>query len=113
MTAVKGVAPGFLLLPAREYERELPRKVEISLPLEGSISDILKKENLSSRVQIGGEDHFSIFDDKLLLLWELVRVMFAGAKYPQLEDNESLNVVALEFTDDEVTIYGEILQSVG
>jgi len=113
MTKTVGVAPGFLLLPAREYEWELKKKVEFRLPLKGSIENILRKDVLTGGIQIAGEDAFSIFEDNVLLLWELVRVMFAGARYPELESDECLNVVALEFTDDEVIIYGEVIKSVG
>lgn len=113
MTKTVGVAPGFLLLPAREYEWELQKKVEFRLPLKGNIEGILRKDVLSAGIQIAGEDAFSIFEDNVLLLWEVVRVMFAGARYPQLESDECLNVVALEFTDEEIIIYGEVIKSVG
>lgn len=113
MSKVAGVAPGFLLLPAREYEWELKKKVEMRLPLKGTIDSILKKDRMPDGVQIAGDNDFSIFEDNLLLLWELVRVMFAGARYPQLEDDECLNVVALELTENEVVLYGEVIQSVG
>ena len=112
MPRTKGVAPGFLLLPAREYEWELKKKIEMRLPLKGTIESIIKKDTMPEGVQIAGDNEFSIFEDKLLLLWEVVRVMFAGTRYPQLEDDECLNVVALEFTDTEVIIYGEIIQSI-
>ena len=113
MANTVGVAPGFLLLPAREYEWELLKKIELRLPLKGSISEVLKKDLMMADMQIAGEDEFSIFENNLLLLWEVVRVMFAGSRYPALEDNECLNVVALEFTDDEVVIYGEVIRSLG
>ncbi len=112
MPSTKGVAPGFLLLPAREYEWELKKKVEFRLPLKGAIEDITKKDSMPDGVTIAGDNEFSIFEDNLLLLWELVRIMFAGARYPQLDDDECLNVVALEFTEDEVILYGEVIQSV-
>jgi hypothetical protein len=109
----KGVAPGFLLLPAREYEWELQRKIELRLPLKGSISEILNKDRIPSNAIIGGDDEFNIFEDNTVLLWELVRLMFAGTRYPWLEDDECLNVVALEFTETEVVLYGEIIKSLG
>ncbi len=112
MPRTKGVAPGFLLLPAREYDWELKKKIEMRLPLKGTIESILKKDDMPGGVQIAGDNEFSIFEDNLLLLWEVVRVMFAGTRYPQLEDDECLNVVALEFTDTEVIIYGEVIQSI-
>jgi hypothetical protein len=111
MPRTVGVAPGFLLLPAREYAWELKKKVEIRLPLKGTISGILNKGGTYDRVKIAGEDDFSIFEDGVLLLWEAVRVMFAEARYPGLADDECLNVVALEFDGDEVILFGEIIQS--
>jgi hypothetical protein len=108
-----GVAPGFLLLPAREYSWELQRKIELRLPRKGSIGEILGKDRVPSNVTIGGEDEFNIFEDNVVLLWDLVRLMFAGTRYPWLEDDECLNVVALEFTDEEVVLYGEIIKSLG
>ncbi len=113
MPKATGVAPGFLLLPAREYEWELKKKIEMRLPLKGTIDEIIKKDTMPEGVKIAGDNDFSIFEDKVLLLWEIVRVMFAGTRYPQLEDDECLNVVALEFTEDEVIIYGEVIKSVG
>jgi hypothetical protein len=110
---VAGVAPGFILLPAREYEWELKKKVEMRLPLKGTIEEILNKDTLPDGVRIAGDNEFSFFEDNLLLLWEIVRVMFAGARYPQLDDDECLNVVALQFTDDEVILFGEVIKSVG
>jgi len=112
MPKAVGVAPGFLLLPAREYAWELQKKVEFRLPLSGTINEIISREKLPQGVQIGGDNEFSIFEDNLLLLWELVRVMFASARYPELEDDECLNVVALEFTDEEAIIYGEVIKSI-
>ncbi len=112
MGTTVGVAPGFLLLPAREYEWELKKKVEFRIPLKGSIRGVLREDVLSGDVKIAGDDGFSIFEDNVLLLWEIVRVMFASARYPELESNECFNVVALEFEDDEVIIYGEVIKSV-
>lgn len=113
MPKAVGVAPGFLLLPAREYEWELQKRVEMRLPLKGTIEEIMKKDIMPDGVKIEGANDYSIFEDNVLLLWELVRVMFAGASYPQLEDDQCLNVVALEFTDDEVIIFGEVIKSIG
>ena len=41
MSKATGVAPGFLLLPAREYEWQLEKKIQIRVPLKGSIQELL------------------------------------------------------------------------
>lgn len=109
---VKGVAPGFLLLPAREYDWELVAKVEIELPNQGSISDLLSELESQKGLQFPGEDDFCLFEDNVLLLWEVVRVMFVSKNYPDLEDDQCLNVVALEVKEDKIMVYGEIIRSV-
>lgn len=109
---VKGVAPGFLLIPAREYEWELVQKIQLKVPNEGQISDLLNERELASGVTLPGDEEFSIFEDNLLLLWEIVRVLFAKAEYPSLKDDECMNVVALSFEGNEITIHGEIMRHV-
>jgi DNA-binding transcriptional LysR family regulator len=109
---VKGVAPGFLLLPAREYDWELKNRISIHVPLTGSIRELLGERELDAGVRLMGDDEFSICDGTVIRLWEVVRVLFAEAQYPALEDDESLNVVALEQTESEIILYGEIIRSV-
>lgn len=108
MATVKGVS-GLVLLPARNYEWELRQRATISVPRAGKISEILGEKELSGGLKIAGEDDFSIFDGNVLLLWELVRVLFAEARYPSLQDDECFNVVALEVTDDEILVHGEVI----
>ena len=111
--SVKGVAPGFLLIPAREYEWQLKNRVEIRIPIEGKISDFLGAESLAEGVKIAGDDEFVVFDDGVFFLWEIVRVLFARSEYPSLSEKECLNVVALERDGEELIIHGEVIQSVG
>lgn len=112
MPSVAGIAPGFLLMPAREYSWQLKNKVEIRVPLRGSIKKLLSNIVGAGEIDVGGEDQFSIFEDNVLQLWEIVRILFVQAKYPALADDECLNVVALELIDDEIVLYGEIIKSV-
>lgn len=109
--AVKGVAPGFLLLPAREYSWELVRRIQVEVPNTGSLQEMVGSKEFALGVGFSGEDAFSIFEDNTLLLWELVRVLFAKAAYPALQDDECLNVVALEFSGDTVVLHGEVIRS--
>ena len=106
---VKGVAPGFILTPAREYEWELRNRISIKIPNEGNISDLLHKEELANGVRIAGEDEFCILSDNTLLLWEIIRVLFAKSEYPNLKEDECFNVLALKFEDGEVILHGEVL----
>lgn len=115
MVAVRGVAPGFLLLPAREYSWELVNRIQIRIPIEGKISEVFNAEELATNVKIGGPDEFSIVDeDGNVYLWEIIRILFAQIKYPELTDDQCLNVVALVKNPEteELVIHGEILQSV-
>ncbi len=112
MSTVKGVAPGFLLLPAREYEYELKERITIEVPISGRTEDILKSEGAASNIKIGLEEEFSLFEDDVFYLWQVVGVLFAQSKYPQLSDNEMLNVVAIERVDDNFILHGEILKCV-
>lgn len=109
---VRGVAPGLILVPAREYEWELVQKVTINVPNKGRITDFLNEQELADGIKLPGDDEFVILEDNLLLLWEIVRVLFAKAKYPNLEDDQCLNVTALEFEGEDVVLHGEILKYV-
>jgi len=109
---MRGVAPGFLLLPAQDYSWELKQQVEIRIPLSGSVKEVIGNRDLDAGVAIAGEDDFSIFEDNVFQIWEVVRILFAGAKYPDLSSDECLNVVALELDGEELIVYGQIIRSV-
>ncbi len=116
MEQVKGVAPGFLLLPARDYDWEVQRRIEIVLPIKGSINQLLgKKVEETLNLSLNDEDDsdsFVVYEDNLLLLWEVIRVLFAQSRYPDLEDDESFNVVAVEIRGDDVVLHGQIIKSI-
>ncbi|KKN15291.1 hypothetical protein LCGC14_0987500 [marine sediment metagenome] len=112
MNQVVGISPGLILLPAREYVWELKKRVEIKIPNEGLISEHLQPEELAEGVKIVGDDAFIVFDDNMLSLWEIPRILFAHKLYPQLEANQAFNVTTLAVSDSEITIYGEVIESV-
>jgi len=112
MNQVVGVAPGLILLPAREYVWELKKRLEIKIPNEGFISEYLQQGELAPGVKILGEDEFLVFEDNLLSLWEIPRILFARKLYPQLEANQAFNVTTLALNGTDITIYGEIIESV-
>ena len=111
MSSVKGVAPGFLLLPAKEYEWELVRKVQIDLPNEGSLQQLVNFTSPEAGLSFPGEDEFCLSEDGLILLWQTVQVLFAANKYPELKDDECLNVVGLQHSKGKMTLFGEIIRS--
>ena len=110
---VRGVAPGFLLMPAREYVWERGKRIELRVPLEGKLSDFLEPEALAAGVRIAGEDEFKIYGSNVFLLWEITRVLFARAEYPNLAEDECFNIVALQVDGDELVLFGEVIKSVG
>lgn len=109
---VKGVAPGFLLLPAREYEWELVRKLEITIPNKGQLGDLVKANSASEQLKFAGEDSFTVFEDGVLSLWEVIRVLFANVRYPDLKDDECFNVFGVEINDDNIVLHGEVIRNV-
>lgn len=109
---VRGVAPGFLLLPAREYEWELVRKLEITIPNKGQLEDLVKANSASEQLKFAGEDSFTVFEDGVLSLWEVIRVLFANVRYPDLKDNECFNVFGVEINDDNIVLHGEVIRNV-
>lgn len=109
---VKGVAPGFLLLPAREYEWELVRKLEISIPNKGQLGALVKANSASEQLKFAGEDSFTVFDDGVLSLWEVIRVLFANVKYPDLKDDECFNVFGVEINENDIVLHGEVIRNV-
>jgi hypothetical protein len=109
---VKGVAPGFLLLPAREYEWELVRKLEISIPNKGQLSTLVKANSANEQLKFAGEDSFTVFDDGVLSLWEVIRVMFANVRYPDLKDDECFNVFGVEINENDIVLHGEVIRNV-
>jgi len=109
-TIIKGT-PSFLLIPAREHEWTVDNeRVQISVPKEGLISELLAKEALVEDIKIPGDDEFSIRDAGVFYMYELPRVLFALGKYPQLEDNQAFNVYAIEEVEENIIIHGAIIR---
>lgn len=116
MGTARGIS-GMVLLPARDYGWELVGRHTIEVPVVGKISDLAPEVPLDPGFSIPGEDEFAIVDGDVFLLWELVRVLFAEAKYPALEVNEYFNVVALEQVsapegNAKLLVHGEIIRAV-
>lgn len=99
-------------MPAREYDWQLVERIKIEIPNEGSIADLLDQSEQKAGLSFPGDDEFCLFSDGLFLLWEVVRVLFVSKKYPDLEDDQCLNVVALETEEDKIVLHGEIIRSV-
>lgn len=112
MSRARGIS-GLILLPAKEYEWELKGRYAIEVPNTGKIEEFLRDHELEAGTLIPGDNEFSIFSDGVFQLWELVRVLFADAKYPALEEGECFNVVALETDENIIRVHGEIIKLVG
>ena len=112
MGTARGIS-GMILLPAKEYEWELKSRHTIEVPNSGKISEFLNEHELAIGTSIPGDDEFTVNDDGLFQVWELVRVLFASAQYPALEDGECFNVVAVEMDEDVIRVHGEVIKSVG
>jgi hypothetical protein len=85
---VQGVAPGLLLVPAREHKWEVQAEVKITLP---------KPEE-------------SLLENGFCELWKIVPALFVAHKYPDLADDQCLNITALEEGENGITLYGQLLK---
>lgn len=112
MSTARGIS-GLVLLPAKDYEWELKGRHTIEVPNTGKITEFFRDHELEAGTSIPGVDAFNIFSDDVFQLWELVRVLFANAQYPALEEGECFNVLSLEKAGDVIKVHGEIIKSVG
>jgi len=92
-----GIAPGFLLVPAREHRWEVKRNVEISVPKPPSD-------------RLGEDGPFFITEEGVSSLWMVVPFLFGNNKYPELADDECFNLTALEEDEEKIVLYGQILK---
>jgi len=110
---VVGLPAGLLLIPAREhYNWERLNKIQIRVPNKGQVSELITPEERTQGLEIPGPDEFTLLEDQVFLLWEVVRVLFASNQYPNLEDDQCLSVTALEVDGDDIIVHGEIIRSV-
>ncbi len=107
----QGVAPGFVLMPARDYKWQVKNRVEIKIPLKGKVAQVIGARNMMDDFVIPGDDDFSIFEDDVFQMWEVTRILFASSQYPDLESDECLNVVAMEIDGEELILHGEVIRS--
>ncbi len=107
----QGVAPGFVLMPARDYKWQVKNRIEIKIPLKGKVAQVVSARNMMDDFVIPGDDDFSIFEDDVFQMWEVVRILFASSQYPDLESDECLNVFAMEINGGELTLHGEVIRS--
>ena len=99
--------PTMVLMPARNYHfRVLKQELKITLPRSGKYVDIapdvFKEED--------GE--FMLYDEesKVMYLPAITKVLFAAAKYPDLENHQLFAHIALIFNDKEVDIIGQVVE---
>lgn len=112
MNRVVGMAPGLLLLPAQKCTWELKDKLEIRIPNEGSIDEVLGATKLEQGVKIPGEDSFLISEPGFVYLWQIVRVLFAKNLYPKLKNNQVFHITTLQVEEEELVLYGEVIENI-
>jgi len=112
MSRVVGMAPGLLLLPAQELVWELKNKLEIRIPNEGFVSQLLESTKLEDGVTIPGDDSFLISEPGFVYLWQIVRILFAKNLYPKLENNQVFHITTLQIEDNELVLHGEVIEHI-
>ena len=114
MSTVRGAVPGLVLLPAQDLLWEkITEPVTIVLPTRGKISELPAMQNITDGVKIPGEDEFCLMEEGVFRFIEMVRVLFAVGKYPNLKGNECFIVFGVEDDGpDSVIIHGQVVRVV-
>jgi len=100
--------PSMLMLPARHYSFKVVKQgVKITVPRRGKYAaiapEVFKEE----------DGDFELLNESgVLYMPAIAKVMFAKSVYPDLTDTQLFVPVSLKFLDDEVEIFGQVLELV-
>jgi len=102
-TRVTGL-PSALLLASREYKFKLLEDVKLIIPKSGKYCD------LAPDVFTEDDGEFHIFHNGVLFVPAITKVLLGTKKYPALEDNQALALLAIQEQEDTVVIFGSIVE---
>jgi len=103
--------PTMMLLPARNYTfKVFEQDHSIIIPRKGKYKDFDDKLFTEEDGEFNIMDYVSKETGNVLFVPSLSKVLFATAKYPELQDDQAFIPVAILIRDEEVEIIGNIIQ---
>lgn len=102
--------PSMVLLPARNYYyKVIKEQHSVVLPRKGTYKDLVEEEYKDLFKTDGS---FNIYDEdsNTLYLPSITKVLFATKQYPDLPQNHLFIPVFLVFSEEEVTVVGQIVE---
>ena len=98
--------PSMLLLPSANYKFTVSEETyRITLPRKGTYHEI-DPDFFSEE-----DGEFNLYDEKTKALYmpAISKVLYATKKYPDLEAHQLFAPTVLSFSDDEVEIFGQVV----
>ncbi len=103
--------PTLMLLPARNYTfKVFEGDHSITIPRKGKYVDLDNKLFTEADGEFNIMNHVDEESGSVLFMPSLSKVLFATAKYPNLEDDQAFIPIAIVIREDEVEIVGNIIQ---
>jgi len=103
--------PTMMLLPARNYTfKVFEQDHSITIPRKGKYKDLDDRLFTEEDGEFDIMDYVSEETGHVLFVPSLSKVLFATAKYPDLEDDQAFIPIAIVIHDEEVEIIGNIIQ---
>lgn len=102
--------PSLVMLPARNYYYKVVKEQHfIVIPRKGIYSELVGED---SKELFEVEGAFNIYDEnsKILYLPSITKVLFATKQYPDLPQNHLFIPVFLVFSDEDVTVVGQVVE---
>lgn len=102
--------PSMVMLPARNYYYKVVKEQHsIIIPRKGIYSDLVE-EDIKGLFEVEGK--FNIYDEsaKILYLPSITKVLFATKQYPDLPQNHLFIPVFFVFSEEDVTVVGQVVE---
>lgn len=102
--------PSMVMLPARNYYyKVIKEQHSIIIPRKGTYNDLVE-EDVKGLFETEGD--FNIYDEqhKILYLPSITKVLFATKQYPDLPQNHLFIPVFFIFSDEDVTVVGQVVE---
>jgi hypothetical protein len=98
--------PSMILLPSANYKFNVSEETyKITLPRKG------KYHEMDPEFFTEEDGEYNLYDEesKIMFLPAISKVLYAAKKYPDLKANQLFAPISLVFTEDEVEIYGQVI----